>query len=401
MNTYNFTSSAKSFLIKGFIGGLILFAIGLATKWNDTSHSLNTQIIANVYTVVIYSFWVGVAAMFFLSATTLALGGWHIQIQKILLAIGGTLPFSVGLMIIFFAVFSHDLFHWTHASLYIEGSPDFDEVLASKHDYLNPTRFWAFAIVLLGTTLALYFMWKKNLTDMDENPSVKLFDKSRAIAAASIVIIAMGINTFGTWDWTMSIQPHWYSTMFTWYTLASASATMFCILYITVIYLKRNDYLPRVNENHWHNVGIYIFAASIFWTYLWFSQYMLIWYANIPEETIYFTKRMNGYSEIFYLNLILNFVIPFLTLIKRDAKRNYWTPIIIGSIIIVGHYFDFFTMIVPELVEGGGGFNLIGIGTFISISSIFVYISLNTLSKYTDLESSTHPYIRESYENQI
>jgi len=476
MNTYTFAPQAKSFLIKGFIVGVVLFLIGVACKWNagkeshdeghhhaqtaivsekllaEAAHSteaaasaaegeaakatvaeehhddhahhaadahagaaheeghdaghhaeptLRTHIISNVYTVVLFAFWVGIAALFFLSGSTLALGGWQIQIQKVILSIAGTLPFSILLMIIFFAFFNHDLFHWTH-DLYDPANPDtYDAILASKHDYLNMTRFWIFAVLLFGLSLGLYFLWTKNLKAMDEKPSVKLFDKSRAIAAASIVIIAMLINTFGSWDWAMSVQPHWYSTMFSWYLMASAAVTMFSVVFLLIIHLKNNGYLPRVNENHRHDIAKYMFAISVFWTYVWFSQFMLIWYANIPEETLYFTKRMGGYPVLFYLIIVVNFIVPFFVLLKRDSKRYIGPVVAMAILIIIGHWLDFFSMIVPELIPNGGGFSLIGVGAFLAVSSIFAYITLSTLSKFKDLESSTHPYIKESYNHHI
>lgn len=473
MNKYIFAPQAKSFFIKGFIIGIVLFVIGVICKWNvgneahteDAHHgalqsstelyaevsitenapadaevvataiteevateehhadahaadthateaadhaadahaehgpTLRTHIIANVYTVFLFAFWVGIAALFFLSAATLALGGWQIQIQKVVLSIAGTLPFSIIGMVVMFLFFNHDLFHWTH-DLYDPNSPDFDSILASKQDYLNMPRFWIFAVLLFGLSLGLNFLWNKNLKSMDANPSVKLFDQARGIAAASIVIIAMLINTFGSWDWAMSVQPHWYSTMFSWYLMASAAVTMFSIVFLMIIYLKKNDYLPRVNENHRHDIAKFMFAISVFWTYVWFSQFMLIWYANIPEETLYFTKRMNGYPVLFYLTIIVNFIIPFLTLLKRDTKRTIVPVVVMAIFIIVGHWLDFFSMIVPELIPNGG-FSLIGVGAFVAISSVFGYIVLNTLSKYEDLESSTHPYIKESYNHQI
>lgn len=467
MNTYIFTPEAKSFLIKGFFIGIVLFILGVGLKWNvgketathekqhsqttvttqsllaenhsvdsisvmsaatvtsentaavhtdhSTSHAgedvgthaesheptLRTHIIANLYTIVMFAFWIGVSALFFLSATTLALGGWHIQIQKVILSVAGTLPFSIVMMCIFFIFFNHDLFHWTHDVYDPNNAATYDAILASKQDYLNLTRFWIFAIVLFILVIGLNFIWNKNLKAMDENPSVKLFDRSRAIAAASIVIIAMFVNTFGSWDWAMSIQPHWYSTMFSWYLLASAAVTMFSIVFLMIIYLKSNNYLPNVNENHKHDVGKYIFAITVFWTYVWFSQFMLMWYANIPEETLYFTIRLNGYPVMFYLILIINFVIPFLVLLTRKSKRINGPLIAMSILIIVGHWMDFFSMVVPGLIPNGGAFNLISLGGFVAISSIFGYISLSTLSKYKDLSSTTHPYYQESLRHNI
>lgn len=470
MNTYIFSPSAKSFLIKGFIVGLVIFAIGVALNWNvgketpshDAHHSqlatnsntllaqaetgdsialastpvaisettievtadhtvvpvaaaedhsahavaheeptLRTHIIANVYTIVMFAFWVGVAALFFLSATTLALGGWHIQIQKVILSVAGTLPFSIVMMCIFFIFFKQDLFHWTHDVYDPNNAATYDAILASKQDYLNLTRFWIFAVVLFVAVLGINYIWNKNLKAMDENPSVKLFDKSRGIAAASIVIIAMFVNTFGSWDWAMSIQPHWYSTMFSWYLLASAAVTMFSIVFLMIIFLKNKQYLPNVNENHKHDVAKYMFAVTVFWTYVWFSQFMLMWYANIPEETIYFTTRLNGYPVMFWVTLIINFIIPFLVLLTRNSKRVVGPAVAMAILLIFGHWMDFFSMVVPELIPNGGGFGIIGLGAFLAISSIFGYISLSTLSKYKDLASTTHPYYQESLRHNI
>ncbi len=399
-NKYIFSSEAKGFLVKGLILGVIVFAIGIIANLKGEL-PLRTLIIGNVYTLSLYSFWIGVAALFFLAASTLALGAWQIQIQKVILSVAGIIPLATVIMVLIFAFFSHDLFHWTHAELYDVNSPKYDALLDSKSDYLNLPRFWIFAVILFSASLILNYLWNKNLKSMDENPSIKTFDKSRAIAAASIVIIAMGINTFGSWDWAMSVQPHWYSTMFSWYLMASAAVGMLSVVYIMVVYLKKNDYLPNVNENHRHDVVKYIFAISVFWTYVWFSQYMLIWYANIPEETLYFTIRLEGYPVLFYLAIIINFILPFLALMKRNSKRVVSTALIVSVILIIGHWMDFFSMIVPELIPGGGGFGLVGVGAFIIMSSVFGFVVLTTLSKYSDLESSTHPYFKESYNHQI
>lgn len=446
MNTFTFEASTKSFLYKAFVVGLLVFGLGVLIKslggGHDThkddhgSHkehsmvmplqegtqastdatiedgmgagdehhaeeaSLKKVIVSNMYAVILLSFWVGVAALFFLSAATLALGAWQVQIQKTIFAVAGTLPFSIALMAIFFLAFNHDIFEWTHHYLYDAAGDKFDPILASKHDYLNITRFSITAIILFAITLGIYYAWFKNLKAQEESPSIKLFDKSRAISAISIVLIAMVLNTFGSWDWMMSIQPHWYSTMFSWYSMASAAVTMFSIVMLLIIFLQSKGYLPRVNENHRHDVGKFMFAISVFWTYVWFSQYMLIWYANIPEETIYFSKRLQNYGVLFYGAIILNFVLPFLVLIRRESKRKVGIVVVMAVIIILGHWVDYFSFTVPEIVPQGG-FGLIGFGSLIMIGSVFTYLTLNTLTKFNDLESSTHPYIKESYKHHI
>jgi cytochrome bd-type quinol oxidase subunit 2 len=367
---------------------------------HEKGSSLRAIIISNVYTVILFAFWIGITALFFLSGATLALGGWQIQIQKIPLAIASTLPVTIALMVFMFVFFNHDIFEWTHSYLFDKSNPAFDEILYSKRDYLNLPRFTITAVILFSLSLGILYAWWTNLKKQAETPSIKLFDKSRAIAAASIVIIAMLINTFGSWDWAMSIQPHWYSTMFSWYLFASAAVSMFSITMLMIIYLKSNGYLPKVNDNHRHDIGKLMFAISVFWTYVWFSQYMLIWYTNFPEETLYFTKRLNGYPVLFYLTIVVNFILPFLVLIKRDSKRSITTTAVMAVIIIVGHWFDYFSVVVPELVPSGG-FGLIGVGAFIMMGSVFTFTMLNALSKVKDLESSTHPFVRESYQHNI
>lgn len=450
MNTFTFESGTKSFLYKVFFVGVLVFALGVLfnsiggsgsdkhDNHNDhgAKHSMvaphnkssNTDvfnqltasndemgagdahhaekpglkkiIVANVYTIILLAFWVGIAALFFLSAATLALGAWQVQIQKTIFAVAGTLPFSILMLAVFFLFFNHDIFEWTHHYLYEQGSPTYDPILASKQDYLNITRFGITAVILFAITLGLYFVWYKNLKAQEDAPSIKNFDRARAISAISIVLIAMVLNTFGSWDWAMSIQPHWYSTMFSWYSMASAAVTMFSIVMLLIIFLQSKGYLPRVNENHRHDIGKFMFAISVFWTYVWFSQYMLIWYANIPEETIYFSKRLENYPVLFYGALLINFILPFLILLRRESKRNINIVAVMAFVIIFGHWIDFFSFVVPEIVPSGG-FGFIGFGALLMIASVFVYLILLTLSKFEDLESSTHPYIKESYQHHI
>lgn len=400
-NTYIFSPEAKGFFVKGLIAGIVILLVGIFLNFSNSELPLRTLLVGNIYTVALYAFWISVAALFFISGTTLALGAWQIQIQKIVLSIAGFLPIAIGMMTIVFLFFYQDLFHWTHTELYDVNSPKYDALLDSKRDYLNLPRFWVFTIILFVMTLALNYFWNKNLKTMDESPSIKVFDKSRALAAVSIVLIAMLINTFGTWDWAMSVQPHWYSTMYSWYLMASAAVGMLSIVYLMMLHLQKNNYLPNVNENHRHDIVKLIFAISVFWTYVWFAQYLLIWYANIPEETFYFTVRQEGYPVLFFATIVINFLFPFLALMKRSFKRLVTPGLVISIILIFGHWMDFFSMIVPELLPQGGGFGLVGLGAFITIGSMFGYVTLMTLSGYKDLESSTHPYVKESYNHNI
>jgi Ni/Fe-hydrogenase subunit HybB-like protein len=194
----------------------------------------------------------------------------------------------------------------------------------------------------------------------------------------------------------MSIDPHWYSTMFSWYTFVSTFVSGMALVTLFVIYLKNNDYLEYTSEEHLHDLGKFMFAFSVFWTYLWYSQFMLIWYANIPEETKYFKPRLEGaYKGIFFLNLIVNFLLPFLLLMKRDSKRNYTLLTMVAVIIIFGHWIDFFQMVMPGSV--GNDFNLgwFEFGILILYIGLILFFVGKSLAK-KPLMAMNHPFIRES-----
>jgi hypothetical protein len=163
----------------------------------------------------------------------------------------------------------------------------------------------------------------------------------------------------------MSIDPHWYSTMFAWYSMVSMWLGAISLTVLLIIYLKAQGYLEYVTHDHLHDIGKFLFGISVFWTYLWFDQFMLIWYANNGEETIYFNERMTHYPVLFWGNLLLNFVTPFLILMRNDTKRKFGTMFFVALIVFFGHWWDYFYMIKPgariafheakELAEGKHG----------------------------------------------
>ncbi|MFN8260218.1 MAG: hypothetical protein U0X41_04675 [Chitinophagales bacterium] len=431
MNTYVFDSGTKKNIFIAFGIGVLFLILGVlffGNKESHESHATHAQvteakavthevaaeghehaaptvrmtIIANIYNIFYFGFYIALAALFFLAATNIAWGGWQIQIQKIPLAMASTIGVFLLFLLIMFIFFNHDIFHWTHEYLYDKNDPRFDEVLNTKHDFLNMTTFWTFFVIIAGSCLALTYKWWNTLTTMDTNPTRKLFSTSRVIAATTIVLISFVINTFATWLWSMSIQPHWYSTMFTWNTMASAAVTMLSIVILFIHYLKGKGYLPRVNDNHKHDVAKLMFAISVFWCYTWFAQYMLIWYANIPEETEYFRLRRNvdNYGILFHGAFFFNFVLPFFILMTRNSKRSKNVTIVAAIIIILGQFAAFFLMNCPALLPKGG-FGLISFGLFLMVASLFVFLTLTILSKVKDLSSTTHPYVNESYHHHI
>jgi len=190
--------------------------------------------------------------------------------------------------------------------------------------------------------------------------------------------------------------------MFGWYVFASWWVTGLPMITLIVCYLKEAGYLKMVNANHLHDLGKFIFAFSIFWTYIWFSQFMLIYYANIPEETVYFIERLKNapYSWIFYANLFLNFVFPFLLLMTRDAKRHMSMLKVVCPIVIVGHWLDFYNMVTPGVMQYNGGIGFLEIGLMIIFLAAFLLVALSALARYP-LVAKNHPMMAESLNHHI
>ena len=155
-----------------------------------------------------------------------------------------------------------------------------------------------------------------------------------------------------SWDWIMGLDPHWFSTLFGWYVLAGMMVSALTVIAFFTIYLRSKNALEFVNDSHIHDLAKFMFGFSVFWTYLWFSQFMLIWYADIPEEATYFVLDLAEYNVPFFGMLVMNFVFPILLLINSDFKSRPWFVVIGGIVILAGHYIDVFIMIMPATVGG-------------------------------------------------
>ena len=213
-------------------------------------------------------------------------------------------------------------------------------------------------------------------------------------------------SSVASWDWIMSIDTHWFSTLFGWYVFSEWAAIGFATILLITLYLKRLGYLGHVNDSHIHDLGKWVFAFSLVWTYMWFSQFMLIWYANIPEEVTYFTARLqdyniegntvaNNYKFLFWFSMIINFIVPLILLMSRDAKRHNGRLIFVCIIILIGHWINSYLLVAPGTlgVHGHIGFTEIGMG--LGYCGLFMYVVLNSLTK-SPLEVKNHPFLDES-----
>ncbi len=340
------------------------------------------------------------AAMFFICATVLAWGGWPISFRRVPEAISSVVP-VIGVIcaaILLAIVFGgdHAIYHWTDTE-----HVKHDKILSWKSGFLNKNFFTVWTLL----TIFLWWFLGKKMRDFsrstDKGPigveeGKKFIWKNTVWAALFLIVFALTVMSTIPWLWLMSIDAHWYSTMYSWYTFASTFVSGMALIALFVIYLKNKGYLEYTTEEHLHDLGKFMFAFSVFWTYLWFSQYMLIWYSNQPEETKYFEPRVEGaYRGIFFLNIIINFIAPLLLLMKRGAKRNYTTVTVLAVLIIFGHWLDFFQMVHPGPSGDHVPMMLYDLGVGLGFVGLIMFITARTLAK-NPLVPKNHPFFKES-----
>ena len=286
------------------------------------------------------------------------------------------------------------IFHWMDPDLVNPESPNYDKLIAGKSGWLNvPFFLIRAAIYLIGWNLYRHFSRKNSLAD-DTAEDNRYFKKNFKMSAGFLVFFIV-TESMMSWDWIMSFDPHWFSTLFGWYVFAGMMVCAITVIALVTIVLKGQGYLEYVNDSHIHDLGKYMFGFSIFWTYLWFSQFMLIWYANIPEEVTYFVTRIEDYKLPFFGMLAMNFVFPVLLLMNSDYKRINWFIVLTGIVILAGHYVDVFVMVMPATVGTSWFIGLPEIGAILLFFGLFVFVVFTALSKQP-LLAKRNPFIKES-----
>ncbi|QTV04888.1 hypothetical protein J9309_08770 [Faecalibacter bovis] len=353
---------------------------------------------AAFYVPAYFAFGIAASALFYLCIQFVANAGWSMVVTRVMEGIASFLPVaSVLLMIIVVGSAMHwnHLFHWMVPELLDPESPKYDIFMANKAQIWLSTPYWVIRCVIYLVVLSLMVPVIKNATrKLDETPGDRgLFSSLYTKSVIYIVIFAIFSAAFA-WDFVMSLDPHWFSSLFMWYGMVSYLVSAVSIMAIISIYLKRKGSLPLFNDNHLHDLTKYMFGFSLLWSYLWFCQFMLQWYANIPEEVQYFEQRMAQYPYYYYM-LVVNLFAPFLILISSSMKRRFNIVFAMGFVIILGHYWDFYNQIMPAAVGPFHNFGFMEIGSLVAIAGLFTFVVMNAISKL-NLEAKGHPYFHES-----
>ncbi|HET9429534.1 MAG TPA: quinol:cytochrome C oxidoreductase [Chitinophagaceae bacterium] len=381
------------------IGLLAIIGLYITQGSKDDAHA-QARFWGSLLQNSVYFLLVVNAAMFFICATTLAWGGWQMSFRRVTEAISACVP-VLGLIcgaILLAICFSdnHTIYHWTDSE-----HVKHDQVLLNKSGFLNRGFFATWTVITIVGWSVLGWKMRHLSRSIDDKPLTieqgkKFVWNNTVWAAIFIVFFALTVMSSIPWLWLMSIDAHWYSTMYSWYTFASTFVAGLALITLFVVFLKNNNYLELTNQEHLHDLGKFMFAFSIFWTYLWFSQFMLIWYANIPEETVYFKPRAEGiYSGIFWIMFLLNFLAPLLILMTRGAKRNYGTITFMSLLILFGHWLDFFQMVFPGPSPDHVPMILYDFGIALGFIGMIMFFTARSLSRYP-LVIKNHPFIKES-----
>lgn len=420
---YIFTAGAKKNLIIILGVGVVLSILGVVlmnvgghhggheeAAQGEHAFSWVQRLYANLWINNVFFTGLAIIGVFFVAIQYVAQAGWSAGIMRIPIAFGNWLPIAGIMMLVLFFFGGHDLFHWTHHDLYDTASEHYDSILDGKKAYFFwpltehpniPVFYYLRMVIFFGLWIWLFRSIKAKMYSEDIEGGTKVWKNLVAKSAVFLVVFAV-TSSIGAWDWVMSIDPHWFSTMFGWYVFASWWVSGLALMTFIVVMLKDRGYLSVINSNHIHDLGKFLFAFSIFWTYIWFSQFLLIYYANIPEETIYFVERMmsDHYSPYFFGNLLINFCLPFLLLMTRDAKRHTRMLKVVCPIIIFGHWIDFYLMITPGTLKDNGGMGFLEIGLLMVYTAAFLYVVLSNLAKQP-LVAKNHPMLEESLHHHV
>lgn len=337
------------------------------------------------------------ASVFILSATTLAQGAWIVAFRRIPEAIGSivwVLALIAGIVLLTLVwTDNHHIYHWLQ-----DGYIPKNSLNGLKNFFLSKPFFsiWTIVVLALWSWFGIKIRELSLRQDTEAKGSTKTYWKNFNVSAGFVFVFALSLASTIPWLWIMSLDAHWFSTMFSWYTFASSFVSGMSMIMLWILYTKRHGYLEIVTDEHIHDVGKFMFAFSIFWTYLWFSQFMLIWYANIPEETIYFKIRMHGPYKFFYwINIILNFVAPILILMPRPNKRNYFVVALVAVVILLGHWIDFYQMVMPATVGANWHIGWFEIGIVCGFVGLVINLVSNKLAK-APLVPQNHPLLKET-----
>ncbi len=356
-------------------------------------HQIHNRPWAALYVGAFFFFMIALGVLAFYAIQYASQAGWSPVLFRVMEAITAYM-FPGAVIVLLIAVASGTIGHYNIFTWMDPEVVEHDKLIQGKSGWLNMTSFVIRGVIFIsGWALYRHFSRKFSIAQ-DNADDNKNFKKNFRISAGFLVFYIY-TESMMSWDWIMSVDPHWFSTLFGWYVFASMFVSGITVIALITIYLKSKGLLEFVNDSHIHDLAKFMFGISIFWTYLWFSQFMLIWYSNIPEEVTYFMTRIEYYKLPFFGMLAMNFIFPLLVLMNSDYKRIPWFVVMAGIIILCGHYLDVFNMIMPATVVDRWFIGAPELGAVCLFGGLFLFIVFRALGK-APLLAKGNPMIKES-----
>jgi hypothetical protein len=381
---------------------LIMGVVMMMGAEGHESHHVANRVWGNVLINGLFFFGIALMGTFFMAVQYAAESAWAVLLKRIFEAVSQYVYVGAIVLIIVFAAGSlhlHHLYHWMDPAVTDPSSEHFDAIIAGKTAFLNQPFFWARVLVFIG--VYVWFTRRFRQRSLEEDMAGGTVLHYNNVRDAAIFLVFFGFTSVvASWDWIMSIDTHWFSTLFGWYIFSGWWISAMVVFALLILYLKSKGYMPQVNENHIHDVGKWMFAVSFLWSYLFFSQFMLIWYSDIPEEVTYYIARIDHYRWLFWGMFIVNFVFPMLFLMDRDNKRNKGYLLVIGIIILLGHWADTFLLVVPGTQKADWHLGLFEIGLMLGFTGLFMFVVTRALTK-APLVVKSHPFLEESAHHEI
>ncbi len=374
-------------------GVLLLVASLLIGYTTDRVRFLHAYLTAYVWGLGIV-----LGALLFVMIQHLTRAGWSVVVRRIAEHVAGTM-WLMALLFVPIAVGDHDLYHhWVDMDAHPE-----DLVLQGKKPYLNVGFWFLRAGIYFAIWISLAMFFKRASLAQDKSGDARLTLRMARVAAPCTLLLAL-TATFASIDWIMSLDPHWFSTIFGVCYIAGGLMALMALLALLCMFLGRQGYLKEaVTTEHYHDMGKLMFAFMVFWAYTNFSQYILIWYANLPEETGFFAHRTEGnWRWMGTLLLVGHFFVPFVFLMSRHIKRNRYTLALAAIFMLGMHWIDMLFLVMPNWHPTGEGhhapgyhWHFLDFTCLFGIAALIVGATLTTLRR-TPLVPERDPRLAES-----
>jgi hypothetical protein len=340
-----------------------------------------------------YFFSLAIGAAFFLTLQYITRSGWSSGFRRVPEALMMYIPFAGALLLLLYFGMQH-IYAWSVPEIASE-----NELIHHKTPFLNIPFFMARLVLFFGIWTIMALLIRRASLKEDLTGGLESFAKTETYSRIFIFVLAISFSLIG-FDLLMSIDAEWFSTIFALKHFVAAFQMGTVTIFIFILLLNRKGYFEFLNISHIHDFARYIFILSIFYGYFWFSQFMLIWYANIPEETIYYAARWTPEWKPFWiLDIVLNWVVPFFVLLPVNTSRNKWIVLVVAIILLVGHWIDLFITIFPGSV-GHAQVGVIEIGSFLGLAGFFTLVTAYFMSRAAVVPKN-HPLIQESYHHHF